>query len=233
MSLVLEDVTAGYTRAPILRDVDVSVGDSEAVGVLGANGAGKSTLLRVITGAVRCWEGSVSFEGRKLNRAKPWHRVAAGIGHVPEGRRVFGAMSVEENLETGALTGRSRGADVTEVYELFPRLEERKTQLAGTLSGGEQQMLAIGRALMTKPKVLLVDEMSAGLAPNLVQSLVEALDRIREGGMSVLVVEQSPHVIADLVDRVYLLEQGRVVGHGTIEEVGGADAIAELYLGVK
>lgn len=233
MTLALEDVTAGYTRAPILRDFNLTVGTNETVGVLGANGAGKSTLLRLIMGSVRCWDGIVSFEGNRLNRMKPWERVRAGIAHVPEGRRIFGAMTVEENLETGALVGRSRGSDLADAYELFPRLEERRNQRAATLSGGEQQMLAIGRALMTKPTLLLVDEMSAGLAPNLVQHLVEALDRIRETGMSIVVVEQSPHVIADLADRVYLLEQGRVVGAGTFKEIGGADAIAELYLGVR
>ena len=228
------DATTGYQRAPVVRGVSLDVGAGEVVGLLGANGAGKTTLLRLLAGALPAGEGSVRFGGDDIGGLKPWKRVAHGLAHVPEGRHVFRAMTVRENLDAAGLVRRSGvGARRDEVYEIFPRLRERDQQLAGSLSGGEQQMVAIARALMTGPTTLLIDELSAGLAPTVTQVLVDALDRVRERGVGMLLVEQSPHVIAGIVDRVVLLEQGRVVGRGTVDALGGIDSLADLYLGLE
>jgi branched-chain amino acid transport system ATP-binding protein len=226
----VERLTTGYQRAPVLRDVSLRVG-IEAVAVFGANGAGKTTLLRALSGTLHPWSGTVALDGRDLRRRAPWSRVRLGLAHVPEGRHVFTAMSVEENLAVGGLAARGH-APLSAVYDLFPRLAERRRQQAGSLSGGEQQMLAIGRALMTTPRLLLVDELSAGLAPVTAQHLVEGLRRVVEMGVGVLLVEQAPQLVADLVDRVYLLERGCIVGHGTLAELGGVATIADLYLGL-
>jgi branched-chain amino acid transport system ATP-binding protein len=233
MTVILEVVglTGGYTKAPVLRDVTLSVDENEIVGLLGANGAGKTSVLRAISGTLPVCRGEVAVDGRPLGRMSPWSRVKRGVAHVPEGRHVFGAMTVAENLDVAALAHRIR-ASRDDVFDLFPRLRERHRQAAGSLSGGEQQMLAIGRAMMTGPRVLVVDEMSAGLAPVLVEQLVHGLAQLRGRGTAVLLVEQSPHLVADVVDRAYLLEQGRIVGTGPLEELGGADRLAELYLGV-
>jgi branched-chain amino acid transport system ATP-binding protein len=227
--LRIEGLTTGYVKAPVLRDVSIDIGDG-MVAVLGTNGAGKTTLLRAISGHLKAWAGSVSLDGRDLGRLSPWHRARAGVAHVPEGRHVFGAMSVADNLDVAGLRSK---ATKDEVYELFPRLYERRDQLAGSMSGGEQQMLVIGRALMTQPKVLLVDEMSAGLAPVTARTLVESLRRIHERGVAMLLVEQSPQLIADVVDRVYVLDRGRVAASGTIDQIGGVDGLAEMYLATR
>jgi branched-chain amino acid transport system ATP-binding protein len=211
--------------------MSLAVGPNEIVGLLGANGAGKTTVLRTIAGVLRAWRGDVRLDDASISRATPWRRVRAGIAHVPEGRHVFTAMTVQENLDVAGLVRRDPAGSRERVFELFPRLAERRRQLAGSLSGGEQQMLAIGRALMTEPRVLLVDEMSAGLAPVMAQSLVDGLVRIHDMGVGILIVEQSPELIAGIVSRVYLLERGQVVAGGTLEEIGGARAIANLYLG--
>ena len=232
--LSLVDATTGYERAPILRGVSLEVGVGQVVGLLGANGAGKTTLLRLLAGALPVWDGSVRLDGHDIGQLKPWERVAKGLAHVPEGRHVFRAMTVRENLDVAGLVRPTGSADRRdEVYEIFPRLRERDRQLAGSLSGGEQQMVAIARALMTAPNMLLVDEMSAGLAPKAVQVLVDALGRVRERGVGMLLVEQSPNVIADIVDGVVLLEQGEVIGRGTIDALGGIDSLADLYLGLE
>jgi branched-chain amino acid transport system ATP-binding protein len=228
--LRIDGVTTGYTRAPVLRDVSLEVGD-EIVALLGANGAGKSTLLGAVSGLVRTWKGTIELDGHRLGRASSWKRVGLGIAHVPEGRHVFKAMTVADNLDVAGLAARREGFTRDDVYEIFPRLGERHDQLAGSMSGGEQQMLAIGRALMTGPRLLLIDEMSAGLAPKTAQLLVESLRVIRERGIAMLLVEQSPQLIAGLVDRVYVLERGCVVKAGTIDEVGGREHLAEIYLG--
>jgi branched-chain amino acid transport system ATP-binding protein len=230
--LVVRDLTTGYTRAPILRSVSLEVGMNEAVGVLGANGAGKTTLLRAISGAVRAWSGSVVFFGHDVTRASPWARVELGLAHVPEGRHIFSAMSVSENLTVAGLVAGRHAPRLDDVFGTFPQLGRRRNQVGGTLSGGEQQMLAIARALMTGPRGLIVDELSSGLAPIITEQLVEGLKGVSQAGVCLLVVEQSPHTIADLVDRVYLMEQGRVVGEGSLTALGGPDRIADLYLGV-
>jgi len=229
--LRLSGLTGGYTTAPVLRDVSMEIASNEIVGLLGANGAGKTTLLRGLSGSLPNCRGEIYLGQRQLTKMTPWARVKAGLAHVPEGRHVFGAMTVRDNLETAGLI--RRGAVSRDyIFQLFPRLREREKQLAGSLSGGEQQMLAIARALMTKPSLLAIDEMSAGLAPVLVEQLVTALVQLRGSGTAILLVEQSPHLIANAVDRIYLIEQGQIVGNGTLEELGGADRLAELYLGV-
>ena len=231
--LTVDGLTTGYLHAPVLRDVSLSVGE-EIVAVLGANGAGKSTLLRAISGMVRTWGGAVRLEGRDLGRQSTRARVRHGVAHVPEGRHTLGALTVRDNLDAAGLVGRKRHAawGRADVYRVFPRLAEREHQLAGSLSGGEQQMLVIGRALMTGPRVLLVDEMSAGLAPVTARTLVDCLaDVHRELGIAILLVEQSPQLIADLVHRAYVLERGSITRAGTMDEIGGADALASIYLG--
>jgi branched-chain amino acid transport system ATP-binding protein len=229
--LELRALSGGYTRAPVLRNVDLLVGPGEMVACFGANGAGKTSLLRAITGALPVVTGDVSVEGEPIGRESTWSRAGRGVAHVPEGRHVFKPMSVRENLEVGALASPSP-AKIDEVFELFPRLHDRRQQAAGTLSGGEQQMLALGRAFMSNPKVMLIDEMSAGLAPVMTDRLVDGLREIRARGVALLLVEQAPHLVADVIDRAYLLERGSVVGSGTLDELGGAGRIADLYLGI-
>ena len=230
--LSVDHLTTGYLRAPVLRDVTIDVGD-EIVAVLGANGAGKTTLLRALSGDLKAWEGSVSLDGRDLGRAPSWDRARLGLAHVPEGRHTFTAMTVADNLGVAGLVDRDGAFTRERVYDLFPRLGERRNQLAGSLSGGEQQMLVVGRALMTGPRVLLIDEMSAGLAPVTARALVESLRAIRQQGVAMLLVEQSPHLIADVVDRVYVLERGTVAASGTVDDIGGVDGLAEMYLAAR
>jgi branched-chain amino acid transport system ATP-binding protein len=227
--LRVDALTTGYLHAPVLRDLTIAVGD-EIVAVLGANGAGKTTLLRALSGDLRAWSGSVSLDGRVLGRMSTWDRARAGMAHVPEGRHVFAAMSVADNLDVAGLVARRGRFSRDDVYGFFPRLAERRAQLAGSLSGGEQQMLVIGRALMGDPRLLLVDEMSAGLAPVTARLLVETLREIHAAGVAMLLVEQSPHLIEDAVDRVYVLERGSVTTSGTIAEIGGVSGLAEIYL---
>ena len=230
--LRVDKLTTGYLRAPVLRDVSLQVAN-EIVAVLGANGAGKTTLLRAISGNLKAWSGSISVGGQTLGRQSTWTRARLGIAHVPEGRHVFPAMTVRENLDVAGLAGRRRDARWCrdDVFDLFPRLRERRDQPAGSMSGGEQQMLVVGRALMTGPRLLLVDEMSAGLAPVTARALVESLRTIhRELGIAMLLVEQSPHLIADVVDRVYVLDRGSTTTEGTVDEIGGADGLAAVYL---
>jgi len=232
-ALEITSLSTGYLKAPVLRDVSLTVGN-EIVAVLGANGAGKTTLLRAISGNLKTWSGTITVDGHDLRHSTPWARAKRGVAHVPEGRHTFGAMSVKDNLDVAGLVGRKRGNRITrdQIYDLFPRLGERGDQLAGSMSGGEQQMLVIGRALMTGPSLLLVDEMSAGLAPVTARTLVESLSTIhRELGIAMLLVEQSPHLIADVVDRVYVLERGTTTIDGTVDDIGGADGLAAVYLG--
>lgn len=224
-------LSGGYGPAPVLANIELQLAAGEIVALLGANGAGKTTLLRGLTGTLPTATGSVRLDGREISRVTTWRRVKAGLVHVPEGRHVFPAMTVAENLEVAALAAK-RKVDLDDAYGLFPRLHERRGQRAGSLSGGEQQMLAIGRALLTDPKVILVDEMSAGLAPIVVQLLVDALATLRERRVALLLVEQSPTYIAGLIDRMYILDHGAIAGSGTLAELGGVDALARTYLGM-
>jgi branched-chain amino acid transport system ATP-binding protein len=233
MSELLEvrGLSGGYTSAPILRGIDLTVGQGEIVALFGANGAGKTTVLRALSGVLPACSGEVRLDGSVIHTLPAWHRARLGLAHVPEGRHVFGAMTVRENLEVATVAAR-RSRSINDAFELFPRLGERHGQLAGTLSGGEQQMLVIARALMAMPRIVLIDEMSAGLAPVITQRLTDVLVEVRTMGVAILLVEQAPHLVADIVDRVYLLDQGSVIGHGTLEELGGAARISDVYLGV-
>ena len=233
--LALRGVGAGYGSMRALFSATLEVGRGEAVGVVGPNGAGKTTLMRVISGLNPIRGGDILMEGRSLKTLRPHEIVAAGIAHVAEHRRLFGKMSVADNLRMGAYTpsARPRFAErLASVYELFPRLFERRNQLAGTMSGGEQQMCAIGRALMSGPKLLLLDEPSAGLAPVIVEQVFELVRRIRERGLTVLVVEQNIHQVLDLCDRAYLLEAGTIRASGAARELLSGDAIRKAYVGV-
>ena len=233
--LELKSVRAGYGTFQALFDVSLEVREGEAVGVIGPNGAGKTTLMRVISGLIRPTAGSIVMEGVDLMRT-PAHRIVeAGIAHVPESRRLFPRMSVEDNLRMGGFMPAARPKfprRLDFVYELFPRLRERRKQLAGTLSGGEQQMCAIGRALMSEPKLLLLDEPSAGLAPVVVQQVFELLKRIRAGGLTVLIVEQNVRQVLRVADRAYLLKAGSIRAAGTAAELLDSATIREAYLGV-
>ena len=228
-------VDAGYSGFQALFGVSLEVSAGEAVAVIGPNGAGKTTLMRVISGLIRPNRGSISFEGVDL-LATPAHQIVdLGIAHVPENRRLFARMTVEDNLRMGAYMPRARARfrqRLEFVYELFPRLNERRRQFAGTLSGGEQQMCAIGRALMSEPKLLLLDEPSAGLAPVIVQQVFALVERIRASGLTVLIVEQNVRQVLRVVDRAYLLEAGSIRSSGPAAELLASAAIQEAYLGV-
>jgi branched-chain amino acid transport system ATP-binding protein len=233
--LELRSIHAGYGTFQALFDVSLEVRHGEAVGVIGPNGAGKTTLMRVISGLIRPTSGSLAMEGVDL-LATPAHRIVElGIAHVPESRRLFPRMTVEDNLRMGGFMPAARpkfARRVELVYELFPRLRERRRQLAGTLSGGEQQMCAIGRALMSDPKLLLLDEPSAGLAPVIVEQVFDLVKRIRAGGLNVLIVEQNVQQVLRVVDRAYLLKAGRIRAAGTAAELLESPTIREAYLGV-
>jgi branched-chain amino acid transport system ATP-binding protein len=233
--LALKSVGAGYGAFQALFDISLDVGHGEAVAVIGPNGAGKTTLMRVISGLIRPTAGSISFEAADVV-ATPAHRIVElGIAHVPENRRLFARMTVEDNLRMGAFMPAARSKfrqRLDFVFALFPRLRERRNQFAGTMSGGEQQMCAIGRALMSEPKLLLLDEPSAGLAPVVVQQVFELVKRIRAGGLTVLIVEQNVQQVLKVVDRAYLLEAGSIRAAGTSAELLDSKSIREAYLGV-
>jgi branched-chain amino acid transport system ATP-binding protein len=232
MSLLeLHGVEARYGPVQALHGVSLQVGDGELVAVLGANGAGKTTTLRAISGTVRR-SGDVVFAGKKLPR-RPDATARAGIAHVPEGRGTFSELSVWENLRLGAYARRANvKQEAQRVYKFFPRLEDRRDQQAGTLSGGEQQMLALGRAMMARPKLLLLDEPSLGLAPMVVNQIFEALARMKtDDGMSVLVVEQNANLALAHATRAYVLEVGNVVVEGTSDELRANESVRKSYLG--
>jgi len=232
MSLLeLQGVGARYGPVKVLHEVSLAVGEGELVAVLGANGAGKTTTLRAVSGTVRR-SGDVIFEGQKLPR-RPEATARAGIAHVPEGRGTFNELSVLENLRLGAYVRRGKvKADAERVFDFFPRLDERRNQQAGTLSGGEQQMLALGRAMMARPKLLLLDEPSLGLAPLIVKGIFDSLERMKQKeGMSILVVEQNANLALAHAARAYVLEVGRVVVAGTSDELRANESVRKSYLG--
>jgi len=233
--LSLASISAGYGSFQALFSVSLDIARGEAVGVIGPNGAGKTTLMRVISGMLPLREGNMTFEGKAIGGLPAHHIIERGIAHVPENRRLFPKLSVEENLRVGAFIpeARARFAEQLDyVYSLFPRLKDRRAQAAGTMSGGEQQMCAIGRALMSKPKVLLMDEPSAGLAPLVVQQVFELVGRIRAEGLTVLIVEQNVQQVLDVVDRAYLLEVGAIKLSGTAAAMKDNSFIRESYLGL-
>jgi branched-chain amino acid transport system ATP-binding protein len=233
--LQMKSVDAGYGTFQALFGVSLEVEAGEAVGVIGPNGAGKTTLMRVISGLIRPRAGSISMQGTDVLKT-PEHRIVSlGIAHVPENRRLFPRLTVDDNLKMGAFMpeARARYAErLAFVFDLFPRMKERRHQLAGTLSGGEQQMCAIGRALMSDPKLLLLDEPSAGLAPVVVQQVFELVKRIRSLGLTVLIVEQNVQQVLRVVDRAYLLEAGSIRASGTSGEMQADDSIRQAYLGI-
>lgn len=231
-ALELEQVTVFYGRTRALQEVSIQVGPGEVVALLGSNGAGKSTTLRVISGLVAPTGGRVRFKGQDLAGLDPTAIVRLGIAHCPEGRKVFPEMTVLENLELGAYTrsGSSR-EDLERVWTLFPVLRERSRQMAGSLSGGEQQMLAIGRALMSRPSLLLLDEPTMGLAPAVVREVARAIRSLNASGTTVLLVEQNVHVALRIAHRGYVLENGRVVASGPAEELARDERVGRAYLG--
>ncbi len=234
IALRVDALEAGYGKIQVLWKVDLTVEEGSFTTVIGANGAGKTTLLRTISGLIPVRGGSVEALGRPLTGVSAARIVRLGVGHVPEGRQLFPLMTVRENLDAGAdyLPGARSHADSTRrwVYELFPRLEERQRQLAGTLSGGERQMVAIGRALMSRPKLLLVDEPSLGLAPALVRTVFKALAQVREEGVTVVMVEQNVQQSLKLADQAVVLENGEVRRRGTGDELLRDPAVREAYL---
>ncbi len=235
--VAVQGLEAGYGDTQVLWNVSLDVFRGEVVALVGANGAGKSTLLSVISGLLPAWRGTVSLAGRNVTRRSAESRVGLGLSQVPQGRRLFAGLSVEQNLRLGAYTRRAGTAAAIEselerVFALLPKLRERRTQLAGSLSGGEQQMVAIGRGLMSHPQILLVDELSLGLAPNIVDDILAAVDTIhREEGLSFLLVEQDVQIALERADRGYVIENGRIVLSGTGAELLGSVAVREAYLG--
>jgi branched-chain amino acid transport system ATP-binding protein len=233
--LKLAGVSASYGTVPAVQNVSIEIGEGEAVGLLGANGAGKSTTLRVISGLVGLTAGKISFAGTDLASLPPHRIPELGIAHVPEGRQVFPEMTVQENLEIGAYVPKAkaeRSRTLELVYSIFPRLADRKKQLAGTMSGGEQQMLAVGRGLMSKPRLLMLDEPSLGLAPVMTDVTFEKIGEIHKMGTAILLVEQNVSRALSLVQRAYVLESGNVIMHGTSAELANNKQVQAAYLGI-
>ncbi|MBS0305847.1 MAG: ABC transporter ATP-binding protein [Proteobacteria bacterium] len=233
--LAIENLQVRYGHIEALKGISMHVDAGEVVALVGANGAGKTTLMRTISGLLKPAGGELKFKGRSLLRAGADRIVREGIAQSPEGRRVFGTLSVAENLRLGAYARPERELDqsLNEVYALFPRLRERSKQLAGTMSGGEQQMLAIGRALMARPQLLLLDEPSLGLAPIIVKGIFKALEQIRKGGVTILLVEQNVRMALKLADRGYVLEVGRIVLEGSAQDLLRSSAVQAAYLGAE
>ena len=233
--LEVQNIKVRYSGLPVLQGVSVSVNPGETVCVVGANGAGKSTLLRAIMGAQRAFEGQIFFSGREIQRLRTEEIVRLGIVYVPEEKMLFRPLAVEENLMLGAYIlkdPRQIQENLDFVYTLFPRLKERRLQPASTLSGGEQQMVAIGRGLMSRPQVLMLDEPSLGLAPKLVDEVLDTVRRLKQEGMTILLVEQNVREALDLADRGYVIQTGRIVGEGTGKELLASDQFRQAFLGI-
>ena len=237
--LAVHDLHAGYGLSEVLEGVSLEVKPGTVVALIGANGAGKTTTMRVISGLLTPTRGEVRFDGQPVHGLGAARIARLGLAHSPEGRKVFGPLSAEDNLLLGAFRRlprffgfrRRAAADLERVYELFPKLAARRTQLAGTLSGGEQQMLAIGRALMARPKLMLLDEPSMGLAPVIVQEVFETVKRLKAEGMTMLLVEQFARTALEVADRAYVMERGRIVVEGTPEELRRDERVLAAYLG--
>ncbi|MFA5665099.1 ABC transporter ATP-binding protein [Castellaniella sp.] len=233
--LDIEDLKVAYGQIQAIKGISLHVDAGEVVTILGANGAGKTTLMRTISGLMKPQSGRIHFAGRDITRLEAHRIVRLGIGQSPEGRRVFGTLSVAENLLLGGFTRTHEEMHASReyVYRIFPRLHERRTQLAGTLSGGEQQMLAIGRALVTRPQLLLLDEPSLGLAPIIVRNIFQVLREIRETGVTILIMEQNARMALKLADRGYVLEVGRLQHEGSARQLLNSEDIQAAYLGGK
>lgn len=234
MLLEIKDVVVRYGKAAALQGISMDIAQDEIVTLIGSNGAGKTTTLRAISGLNLPESGEIRFQERLINGVEPHEIVAMGVAHVPEGRRVFGPMTVEENLVLGAYLRKDRSAmarDFDRMYESFPRLKERRRQAAGSLSGGEQQMLAIARALMTSPKVLLLDEPSLGLSPILVREVGRIISRINGQGVTVILIEQNARMALKLAHRAYILELGRIILQGNARDLAHDEGVKKAYLG--
>ncbi len=230
--LKVEGLNVYYGNIHALKDLSFEVKPGEVVALIGANGAGKSTTLKTISGMLRSRTGSITFLGENISRTESFKLVGKGLAHVPEGRRIFLQMSVQENLEMGAFSKkRVDRDDLEDIFTRFPRLKERRNQVAGTLSGGEQQMLAMGRALMSHPKLLMLDEPSMGLAPILVEQVFEIIRELHQSGTTILLVEQNAEMALGVADRAYVLETGKITLTGTGRELAESDAIRKAYLG--
>ncbi len=231
--LKVNDINVYYGGIHAIKGVSFDVNEGEIVTLIGANGAGKSTILKTVSGLLRSKTGSVEFLGKNIQTIPAHKIVSEGLAQVPEGRRIFLSMTVEENLEMGAFTQSKKGIsdDIASVYQQFPRLKERRKQIAGTLSGGEQQMLAMGRALMSHPKLLMLDEPSMGLAPILVDQIFDIIKELHKAGTTILLVEQNAQMALSIADRAYVLETGKVTLTGTGKELASSDEIRKAYLG--
>ena len=233
MSLLeVNDINVYYGAIHAIKGISFSVDEGEVVTLIGANGAGKTTTLRTITGLEKAASGSITFDGHDLRKTEPSKIITLKLAHVPEGRHIFPQMTVEENLEMGAFTDPTDMAKtMADVYERFPRLKERKRQLAGTLSGGEQQMLAMARALMSKPRLLMLDEPSMGLAPILVEQIFDIIRALHKSGTTILLVEQNAQMALSVANRAYVLETGKISMSGDAQELLHNDAVRKAYLG--
>ena len=231
--LKVDNINVYYGAIHAIKGISFEVNEGEIVTLIGANGAGKSTTLQTVSGLLRSRTGSIDFNGENISHVPAHKLVYKGLAQVPEGRRIFLQMSVEENLEMGAFTQKNAGidADLESVYEQFPRLRERKKQIAGTLSGGEQQMLAMGRALMSHPKLLMLDEPSMGLAPILVEQIFDIIRQLHKNGTTILLVEQNAQMALSVADRAYVLETGKITLSGTGKELAESDEVRKAYLG--
>ena len=231
--LKVDDINVYYGAIHAIKGVSFHVDEGEIVTLIGANGAGKSTTLQTVSGLLRSKTGSITFEGQNISNVQAHKLVEHGLAHVPEGRRIFLQMTVEENLEMGAYTQPkgNTAASLERVYEQFPRLKERQRQIAGTLSGGEQQMLAMGRALMSKPKLLMLDEPSMGLAPILVEQIFQIIRDLHKAGTTILLVEQNAQMALSVANRAYVLETGKITLSGTGDELIHSDEVRKAYLG--
>lgn len=230
--LKVDDIHVYYGNIHAVKGISFHVDEGEIVSLIGANGAGKSTILKTISGILRAKSGNISFLGQDISKTEAHKIVRQGLAHVPEGRRIFLKMTVMENLEMGAFTRKEVSkADIEMVFERFPRLKERQSQIAGTLSGGEQQMLAMGRALMSHPKLLMLDEPSMGLAPLLVEQIFDIIKTLHNAGTTILLVEQNAGMALEIADRAYVLETGRIILSGTGAELSQSEEIKKAYLG--
>jgi branched-chain amino acid transport system ATP-binding protein len=232
--LEIEDLVVNYGKVEALRGLSLTVGEGETVSLLGNNGAGKSTTVGAVSGVVRVASGTIRAFGQEVTNARPWDLVEQGIVQVPEGRRIFSRLTVHENLQVGGYTvrdGKTIDQRIREVYQLLPRLDERRTQQGGTLSGGEQQMLAIGRAMVAGPRLLMLDEPSMGLAPLMVAQVMDVVRSINEHGTAVLLIEQNARSALKVASRGYVIDSGRVTIEGSAEQLSGDPRVVEAYLG--
>jgi branched-chain amino acid transport system ATP-binding protein len=233
--LKVQDIHCGYDSVPVIHGLSLEVAQGELVAIVGANGAGKTTTMRTISGLMNPFSGSIHFEGKDISRMKAHETIRLGISYVPEGRRLFSKLTIQENLELGAFTKNDRKAidkSLKQVFELFPKLYDRRSQVAETMSGGEQQMVAIARGLMSAPRLLLLDELSLGLMPSLVEKVMETVVSINRSGVTILLVEQMVQEALEVADRGYVIQTGKIVQHGTAKELLDSKEVRKAYMGL-